>query len=269
MDDAKRLIKYFKELGLEVHTSTKARGHQGFFLKNRIDISKDTPENRVVPILLHEFAHYIHSKLEENINKTGGTFDRLFKSDNPIYKDELVKVTNFADENSLCVKLYEQKSRIKEEIKEQESIIKSDFSDFQKTKNFKEFDKYIKKSNARHLLKYDRVKLIKGGIFGRTEEFYSIHDIEKDFPDMQKAFAAYIRLKSNQKKQARVSARINKYKKYYEKPTELFARFVEGIYTDREWVEAIAPNVSRQFFDLLNDDYYMELKKVLSMLNIV
>ena len=80
---------------------------------------------------------------------------------------------------------------------------------------------------------------------------------------MPPAFVAYIRLHSYQKKQARISARINKYKKYYEKPCELFARFVEGIYLDKEWVEAIAPNVSRQFFDLLKSGYYMELEHVI------
>lgn len=37
---AEELIRYFKSLGLTVHTGTKARGHQGFFLNNRIDISK-------------------------------------------------------------------------------------------------------------------------------------------------------------------------------------------------------------------------------------
>ena len=35
--DAKDLIRYFEGLGIEVHTTTKARGHQGFFLKNRIE----------------------------------------------------------------------------------------------------------------------------------------------------------------------------------------------------------------------------------------
>ena len=60
--DANELIKYFRSLGIIVHTGTKARGHQGFFLKNRIDISKNIPENRVIPTLLHEFAHYIHYK---------------------------------------------------------------------------------------------------------------------------------------------------------------------------------------------------------------
>ena len=259
--DKNALVKYFRSLGLEVNTSTKARGHQGFFVNNRIDISKNTPENRIVPTLLHEFAHYIHSKIEPDMNKTGGTLQALFGSDK--YKDELIKITNF-DENSLCVRLYEHKDRVKAKIKEHEKIIKTYYPKFQRSKKFKEFDKYIKRSNARYLLKYDRVKVIEGGFFKRTVKLYTIDNIEKDFTDMPKAFVSYIRLRSYQKKQARISARINKFKKYYEKPCELFARLVEGIYLDAEWVEAIAPNVSREFFDRLNDGYYMELKNVLS-----
>ena len=258
--DKKELIKYFKSLGLEVHTTTKARGHQGFFLKNRIDISKNTPENRIIPTLLHEFAHYIHSKIEPDMNRTGGTLKLLFGSDK--YKKELIKVTNFVDENSLCVRLYEHKDRVKLKIKEYEAIIKQDYPNFKRSKKFKEFDKYIKKSKARYLLKYDRVKLIEGGFLKKSTKLYSIDNIEKDFTDMPKAFAAYIRLKSYQKKQARISARINKYNKYYEKPCELFARLIEGIYLDKEWVEAIAPQVTKQFFDLLNDGYYFELKAI-------
>lgn len=254
------LISYFKSLGLEVHTSTKARGHQGFFIKNRIDISKNVPENRVIPTLLHEFAHYIHSKLEPDMNKTGGNLKVIFQSDNPIYKEELMKITNFVDENSLCVWLYEHKDRIKQKIKEQEKIVKLDYPQFMRSKRFKEFDKYIRKSQAKYLLKYDRVKVVEGGFFKKTVKMYSIDNVERDFPDMPKAFAAVLRLKSLQRKQSRISARINRYKKYYEKPTELFARLVEGIYIDREWVEAIAPNVTRQFFDLLNNGYYMELR---------
>lgn len=259
--DKKELIKYFKSLGLTVHTTTKARGHQGFFLKNRIDISKNIPENRVVPTLLHEFAHYIHSKVEPDMNRTGGTLQALFGSDK--YKDELIKVTNFVDENSLCVRLYEHKDRVKTKIKEQEEIIKIYYPEFQRSKKFKEFDKYIKKSNARYLLKYDRVKLIQGGIFRKTSKLYTIDNIEKDFTDMPQSFAAYIRLKSFQKKQARISAKINKNKKYYEKPAELFARLVEGIYLDKEWVEAIAPNVTKIFYERLYNGYYTYLKNVL------
>ncbi len=262
--DAKMLIKYFKTLGLVVHTTTKARGHQGFFLKNRIDISKNVKENRIIPTLLHEFAHYIHYKIEPNMNRTGGTLKALFCSDE--YLEELIKVTNFVDENSLCIRLYEHKDRVKTKIKEQDEIIKKYYPKFQRSKKFKEFDKYIRKSNARYLLKYDRVKLIEGGFFKRTVKLYTIDNIENDFTDMPKAFAAYIRLKSYQKKQSRISSRINKYKKYYEQPCELFARLVEGIYLDVEWVEAIAPNVTAKFFDLLNDGYYLELENVFNML---
>lgn len=258
--DKKELIKYFKSLGLTVHTATKARGHQGFFLKTRIDISKNVPENRVVQTLMHEFAHYIHSKLEPDMNKTGGTLNMLFKTDNgDIFFDELVKVTNFVDENSLFVRLYEHKDRVKSRILEYEKIIKNYYPKFQRSKKFKEFDKYIKKSEAKYLLKFDRVKLVKGGFFRKTVKLYTIDNIEKDFTDMPKAFAAYIRLKSCQKKQSRISSRINRYKKYYEKPAELFARLVEGLYLDKEWVEAIAPNVTKRFYELLNNGYYKEL----------
>lgn len=258
--DKKELIKYFKSLGLTVHTATKARGHQGFFLKNRIDISKNVPENRVVQTLMHEFAHYIHSKLEPDMNKTGGTLNMLFKTDNgDIFFDELVKVTNFVDENSLFVRLYEHKDRVKSRILEYEKIIKNYYPKFQRSKKFKEFDKYIKKSEAKYLLKFDRVKLVKGGFFRKNVKLYTIDNIEKDFTDMPKAFAAYIRLKSCQKKQSRISSRINRYKKYYEKPAELFARLVEGLYLDKEWVEAIAPNVTKRFYELLNNGYYKEL----------
>jgi len=260
--DKKELIKYFKSLGLTVHTTTKARGHLGFFLKNRIDISKNTPENRIIPTLLHEFAHFIHSKIEPDMNKTGGTLNALFGNDGGKFLPELIRVTNFVDENSLCVRLYEHKDRVKDKIKEYEKIVKKDYPKFMRSKKFKEFDKYIKKSKARYLLKYDRVKLIEGGFFKRTAKLYTIDNIEKDFTDMPKAFAAYIRLQSYRKKQARISARINKYKKYYERPAELFARLVEGLYLDREWVEAIAPNVVKRYYELLDEGFYMELKHV-------
>ena len=72
----KELIRYFESLGLKVNTTTKARGHLGFFMKNRIDISKNVPKNRVVPTLLHEFAHYIHYGIEPDIAKNGGTFKK-------------------------------------------------------------------------------------------------------------------------------------------------------------------------------------------------
>lgn len=302
----KQLIKYFKSLGIEVYTNTKARGYQGFFLKNRIDISKNTKEERIIPTLLHEFAHFIHSKIEPEMVKTGGSIEvlfnvkphetslraseksaaiqekkifRLFRCinaprndvnhltiqsfDHLTFQKELIAVTHFVDENSLCHKLYEHKEQIKRKIKIQEAQIKKDYPKFMRSKKFKEFDKYIKKSKAKYLLKYDRVKFVSP--FLRREELLSIDNLERDFPDMPQAFCAYIRLKSAQRKQTRVSSRINRLKKYYSKPAELFARFVEGLYIDEARVHALAPHAAQRFFELLESGYYFELKEVLDL----
>ena len=133
------------------------------------------------------------------------------------------------------------------------------------SKKFKEFDKFIKKSKAKYLLKYDRVQLIEG-FFTKHAKIYSVANVEKDFPDMPEAFAAYIKLHSLQKKQGRISARINRLYKYYTKPTELFARFVEGLYKDKEWTCALAPYTNEIFYKRLEEGYYGKLKEVLENL---
>lgn len=258
------LIKYFKSLGLEIHTSTKARGHQGFFLDGRIDISKNLPQERVVPTLLHEFAHYVHSKIEKNMAKTGGSLDVLFDCENTdeIFK-ELVEVTHFVDVNSLHKKLSNHREIVKNKIKELDEEIKKEYPKFQRSKKFKELEKIVKKSNAKYLLKYDRVK-ISGWLFQKSK-IYSIDNIEYDFPELKPSVVAFIRLKSYQKKQTRISQRICKLNKYYERPTELFARFVEGLYVDETTVKELAPKTYGKFFELLNDGYYLELKSVLDI----
>lgn len=302
--EAKQLIKYFKSLGIEVYTNTKARGHQGFFLKNRIDISKNTKEERVVPTLLHEFAHYIHNKLEPDMPKTGGSLAVLFclceeqndaaiqKNVNPspcfqmfenltlktdlspkgrgekiisTFEKELLAVTNFVDENSLCAKLKGHKAQVKEKSKFYENIIKEYYPNFKRSEKFRDFDKYIKKSKAKYLLRFDRVKFISP--FLRREEIFTIDNLEQDFPDMNRAFCAYIRLKSSQRKQARISRRINHLDKYYSKPAELFARLVEGLYIDESKTRELAPHATQRFFELLDSGYYYELKEVFHLLS--
>ena len=134
-----------------------------------------------------------------------------------------------------------------------------------RSKKFKEFDKYIKNSKAKYLLKYDRIKLVSGLLF-KTVQVLTIDNLEKDFCDIPPEFAAYIRLKSWQKKQTRISTKINKLKKYYQKPAELFARLVEGLYLDPEYVQKIAPHTCYRFFDLLNRGYYKNLSEVLDFI---
>lgn len=263
--EAKELIKQIQKSGIEIHTSTKARGHQGFYMQNRIDISKNIPEYRIIPTLLHEFAHYIHHKIEPSMGVTGGTLDIIFKEFDKnitnVYKKELLSVTNFVDKQSKCEKLLQHKQLIKTKILAQEKIIKAKYPEFLRSKKFKEFDKYIKKSKAKYLLKYDRVKIITGILFKKTET-YTIDTLEKDFPDMPKEYCAYIRLKSLQKKQGRISARINKLNKYYQKPTELFARFVEGLYLYPQTIKDLTPNSYTRFIELMQTGYYHELASI-------
>lgn len=260
--DAKDLIKYFRSIGLDVHTSTKARGNQGFYIKNRIDISKNIAPERLIPTLIHEFTHYIHSRVEPFMERTGGSIEVIFDDDTPkFYQSELLEVTKYVDKTSKCEKLLMHKSVIKDKISDYEQIIKEKYPNFLRSKKFPEFNKYIKGSNAKYLLKYDRVKLISRG-FSKKIDIYSIDNIEKDFTDMPKEFCAYIRLKSCQKKQSRISAKINKMNKYYSKPSELFARFVEGLYINKEQVKTIAPNCYKRFCELLDNGYYKELHKV-------
>lgn len=269
----KELINYFRSLGLDVNLHTKARGHQGFFLKNRIDVSRYADEEKKVPTLLHEFAHFINSRLEEKIEKTGGSLERIFDLSSaeqetlePKIAKELISVTNFVDESSTFPSLTLHRDRVRQRIKLLEAEIKSYYPDFMRSKRFKEFDKYIRKSKAKYLLKYDIVKLITP--FLRREEVYTIKSIEKDFPDMPKTFVAYIRLKSAQRKQARISRRINNYKKYYTKPTELFSRFIEGLYLDTGKTAQLAPVCYERFCNLLENGYYFELKNVLNIVGI-
>lgn len=264
--DEKELIDYLISCGLDIHTTTKARGHQGYYIKNRIDISKKIPHNRIFPTLLHEFAHYVHACLEPDMACNGGSLEVIFNTRDKIsvYKQELLAVTNFVDGNSRCERLKLHKKMIKDKIIEYEKIIKYRYPKFMRSKKFKEFDKYIKSSNAKYLLKYDRVKLVTGILFKKTQ-LLSIDNIEQDFCGMPAEFAAYIRLRSYKKRLARVSAKINRLKKYYTKPTELFARFVEGLYLAPMQVQISAPQTCVRFFNLLYEGYYPYLSKVIEM----
>lgn len=266
MNNVNNLIEYFKSIGLNVNTTTKARGHLGFYMKNRIDISKNIAPDYLERTLIHEFAHFVHSRLEDNIEKKGGTLAKIFDDDgaSDIYRKELISVTNFVDKNSKFEKLLSRKFQLKQQISDCSLKIKRDYPKFQRSKRFVEFDKYIKKSNARYLLKYDRVKLISGFLFKKTS-MLTIDNIERDFKDMPPAFCEYIRLKSYTKKQSRISTKINRLKKYYYRPTELFARFIEGLYVDSLAIKNLAPTCYARFFELLNSGYYPYIDKILHL----
>lgn len=256
----RNVIDFLKSLNIEVKTNTKARGNQGLYQKNRIDISKGLKDERAIEVLVHEFAHHIHYKIDKDFIKKGGTLETLFKlTDVSEIKKELINVTNLIDKNSRQKVFLEAKEEANKTIKSMQNAIKREYPDFLRSKKFPEFEKYIKNSDAKYLVKYDAVKIMKG-LFFKKERVLSVKNLENDFPDMPKAFQTYIKLCSLQRKQAKLSRRLNKLNKYYEKPTELFARFVQGYFSTPETISTVAPYSVKQFNKLLSEGYYKELK---------
>lgn len=261
----KNLITFIKREGIDLRTNTNARGNLGLFRENRIDIHKKLSDEQFIEVLLHEYAHLVHQELENNMARTGGSLKILFDTDDiDIIKDELVAVSNLVDENSKLLKFDSKKYAYKIKIKSYENLIKNDYPDFLRSKPFKEFEKYIRKSDARFLLKYDKVKIVTP--FLRREKTYSIDTVENDFPKMPKAFALYIRICSLTRKARNIQKRKNKLKKYYEKPSELFARFIQGLFTHGEAIKTIAPITYARFIELVQSNYYGRLSKIIAMI---
>ena len=256
----RNVIDFLRSVNIEVKTNTKARGNHGLYQKNRIDIAKGLKEEKAIEVLVHEFAHHIHYKIDKDFVSKGGSIGTLFKTnDFSEIKKELINVTNLLDKNSRLKIFLDAKEETSQTIKRMQTAIKRDYPEFLRSKKFPEFEKYIKNSNARYLVKYDAVRILKG-VFFKKEQVLTVKNLEKDFPDMPKAFQIYIRLCSMQRKQAKLARRLNKMNKYYEKPTELFARFVQGYFSTPETISTIAPVSVKRFNELLENGYYKELK---------
>ena len=261
--DKKEFLKYLKSLGLTVNTRTLARGNKGFFSGKRIDISKNIDDERFLDTLAHEFAHYIHSKIEPHTFSKGGTLEKIFNSAaTDDFEKELVAVTHFIDPNSRMERLLKIKEQYKKRIKQKEEQIKTACPDFQRSKPYKPFDKAIKRSKAKYLLKHDRIKLITP--FLKRIEYYSIATAHLDFPELKTEYVDILKLKSLQKKQANNSRRINKYNKYYHSPSELFARFVQSLVYNEAMTKALAPKTYERFSELLKEGYYEDLEYLFS-----
>lgn len=261
--EIKNIIEYCLDCGIEVHTSTKARGHQGVFLHDnkdlkRIDISKKLPEERFFPVIAHEFAHYFHQTLDKDFE----SLQEIFGVKEDILLPELENVTTFVSGNETEHKANAELNRILNEIKELETIIKKSYPEFKRSAKFKEFEKFIKHSDARYFLRYDCVKMMK--LTGIT--IYHFENIEKDFPTIPKEFIAYIKLKRLQRYQRRLSKQVNKLKKYYAKPTELFARFVEGLVINPQEIKTIAPESYDAFMERLEYRTFKPLRGLLDLI---
>ena len=100
-DLKKFLVNFLREEGVDIRTNTKARGHLGIFREGRIDINKKVDEEEFAEIALHEYAHFIHKKIEPEMHKTGGCLQKLFCLENTAeIQVELGEVTKIIDDVS-------------------------------------------------------------------------------------------------------------------------------------------------------------------------
>ena len=252
------MVIFLKNLGLTVNTNTKARGHQGFFLNNRIDVSVNLTERRKVEVLIHEFTHFIHSQIDKDVFKNHGILENLFP-DSDLHKieDELYNVTKFFEKNKSPKILENHRESVLKDIKCLDNEIKSYYSDFKRAYKYPLFDKVISKTDAKYLLKYDRV-LVKTMFFGKNK-LYAVKNVDLDFPELEISARNYIKIRSKQRALKRIGGRLKRLDNYYRRPTELFARFVEALFIDTNKVTEIAPYTYLVFCKELSQGRYLEL----------
>lgn len=237
-----RLKEYIESFGIEVNIGkNKARGNKGFFRGTnsghyRIDISKNLKEDEIISVLLHEFAHFVHFQYDKSLS----SLDFAFKDFDDDMQEELVNVTVKKIPKAEAKALFDKKDELAIQVKAMANSIKKTFQDFKLSVPYKRFECHFSLP-LKYLLKYDRIN------FNNT--IYSIDNLYKDFYELSEEEILYLKIKSKQRMIARINNRISKLNRYYNSPTELFARFVELFYTNKEETFKLAPNSVKAFAD--------------------
>jgi hypothetical protein len=146
-------------------------------------------------------------------------------------REELIKVTVQEVPKEYASELYNAKLVTNNEIKTLTNQIKAVYPSFKQSEKFIELERSLP-IPIRYLLKYDNVK------YFNTLLSVNKLDEHKELNNVQKF---YLKLKSKQRMLKRITSRINRLNKYYNNPTELFARFFDAYYTKPEITQKLAP----------------------------
>ncbi len=222
------LTEYLESCGISVNIAkNKARGNKGFFKASgnnfRIDIAKGQSEDSIIRTLAHEFAHFVHYKNDKSLKN----LDFIFE-DSKIVLEELISATVKMIPKKTIKPLFDLKEAIKEEI--------TDLKTRLETMEYNEelLVEKIKKTSLKHLLKYDRVKVLEG--FG--VKYYNVESLGNE-TDVD----IYLKLLSKKRALKRLNSKMNRLNKYYNSPTELFARSFELYISDKMQLKSTAPTV--------------------------
>lgn len=253
------LIHCIESLGVIVNLGkNKARGNKGIFCKSRdcyrIDISKNIDEQARLSTLLHEFAHYIHYKYDNSLK----SLDFIFPFMSPVEQEELLKVTVNNVPKDFASSLFVAKEKYTTANKELARYLKSIYPEFKVSEPFSPLEHYIT-FPVKYFLKYDKIRLF--------SKVYAVETLENDFNYMSKAQISYIRLKSNQRKISRINSKINRLNKYYNQPSELWARFFELFFMERSAVKTLAPVITQKFETIVEKNIFPEFTMVNKIFN--
>lgn len=236
------LVNYLESCGIVVNIGkNKARGNRGFFKAVgkdfRIDISKNQPTKNVISTLAHEFAHFLHY----NYDKTLKSLNFIFENEEDLLA-ELLSITVDLIPKENIKPLFDKQTLLKKEISEISELLIRDYPDLKVSRDYDKLENKIKKTPLRYLLKYDRVKVCE--LFG--VKYYSVEELSTN-SDVE----IYLKLKSKRRALRKIDAKISRLNRYYNAPTELFARAFEMFIGDKARLESIAPLVAKAFEEAL------------------
>lgn len=112
-----KIVEYLESLGIIVNLGkNKARGNKGFFKvkgsQYRIDIANNVDEEDVLPLLVHEFAHYLHYSYDRSLKSLGFIFD----NNEDDLQEEMIALTVQRISKKSIEPLFKAKSELEQEI---------------------------------------------------------------------------------------------------------------------------------------------------------
>ena len=256
----KELVEYIESHGIQVNIGkNRARGNKGYFkVKNekfRIDITKGLENDSILRTLVHEFAHYIHYCND----KTLKSLEFIIDDKDELILNELIELTVESIPKENIQPLFKVKNDLKQEINRLANEIKNLVPSFKLSEPNKIIESKINKKPYKYLLKHDVVKVVDF----LSVKIFRLSELESYEDDLEPVVLNYLKLKSCQRKLNKISTKISKLNKYYNSPTELFARSIEMFVFNPDIVKAKAPNLMIYYQKALDN------KKILMLNNIV
>ena len=234
------LINYTEGFGIKVKVAkNKAQGNRGFFkAKNndlRIDIAKGLDDNATFRTLVHEFIHYVHYSYDKTLKSLDFIFDN-YKDD---YMEDLISLTVDLIPKNSVKPFFDRQEECKSKVNYYLKILQKIYPDIRKNVQYKKIENKIGFGDLKYLLKYDRVKVLKGF----KNYIYSVENLENDFPDIDDDIKNYLYLKSAERNLKRINSKISRLNRYYNSPTELLARSFEYYISEPEKMEIKSPKL--------------------------